>query len=71
VEECEVTDRDLSKQRQAHFKDLAHARTLPSIATEKVNGVADDHPQRTAFRRKLHEVNDKLRAAERAFEVER
>jgi hypothetical protein len=50
-------------------KRLARARTLLAVAAEKVNRLADDHPQRRALTRKLNIVRDTLRAQER--EVER
>lgn len=52
-------------------KNLAHARTLLAVAVEKVNRIADNHPQRRELARKLNASRDKLRAAERDHEFGR
>jgi hypothetical protein len=50
-------------------KRLARCRTLLALAAEKVNRLADDHPQRRALSHKLNVIKDNLRSQER--EVER
>jgi hypothetical protein len=45
---------------------LARARTLFAVAEEKVNRLADNHPQRRAMTSKLNVIQDRLRNQERA-----